>query len=80
MTRRGSIPPARTRTARFDEIARLVERHERIGDLAALKDPEPAEPPTRESEGRRSARLPPRVIAGRARRAAAVRLRRLRGR
>ena len=64
--------------AAFDEIARLVERHERIGDLAALKDPEPpASPPSPASA--RSRLPPPRVVAGRARRAAAARLRRLRG-
>ena len=64
--------------AAFDEIARLVERHERIGDLAALKDPEPpAAPPS--SASARSRLPPPRVVAGRARRAAAARLRRLRG-
>jgi hypothetical protein len=63
----------------FDEIARLVERHERIGDLAALKDPEPAAaaaPP--DSRVRRLRQLPPGLVVARARRSAAIRLRRLR--
>ena len=63
----------------FDEIARLVERHERIGDLAALKDPEPAAaaaPP--DSRVRRLSQLPPGLVVARARRSAVIRLRRLR--